>query len=44
MVLDVFLFTDDMANGARVEENMQNCVDQVSDSFDSYDLTISIKN
>ena len=42
-MLDVFLFADDMANGAPTEEKMQKGVDQVSDSCDSYDLTISIK-
>ena len=40
-VLDEFLFADDMA--APTEEKMQKGVDQVSDSCDSYDLTISIK-
>ena len=42
-VLDEFLFADDMANGAPTEEKMQKGVDQVSDSCDSYNLTISIK-
>ena len=42
-VLDEFLFADDMAKGAPTEENMQKGVDQVSDSCDSYDLTISTK-
>ena len=42
-VLDEFLFADDMAKGAPTEEKMQKDVDQVSDSCDSYDLTISIK-
>ena len=42
-VLDDFLFADDMAKGAPKEEKMQKGVDQVSDSCDSYDLTISIK-
>ena len=42
-VLDEFLFADDMAKGAPTEERMQKDVDKVSDSFDSYDLTISIK-
>ena len=42
-VLDEFLFADDMAKGASTEEKMQKGVDQVSDSCDSYDLTISIK-
>ena len=40
-VLDEFHFADDMAKGAPTEENMQK---GVSDSCDSYDLTISIKN
>ena len=42
-VLDEFLFADDMAKGAPTEEKMQKGVDQVSDSGDIYDLTISIK-
>ena len=42
-VLDEFLFANDMAKGAPTEEKMQKGVDQVSDSCDSYDLTISIK-
>ena len=42
-VLDEFLFADDMTKGAPTEEEMQKGVDQVSDSCDSYDLTISIK-
>ena len=42
-VLDEFLFADDMAKGAPTEEKMQKGVDQVSDSCDSYDLTISIR-
>ena len=42
-VLDEFLFADDMAKGAPTEEKMQKGVDQVSDSCDRYDLTISIK-
>ena len=42
-VLDEFLFADDMAKDAPTEEKMQNGVDQVSDSCDSYDLTLSIK-
>ena len=32
-----------MAKGAPTEVKMQKYVDQVSDSFDSYDLKISIK-
>ena len=42
-VLDGFVFADDMAMGAPTEEKMQKGVDQVSDSCDSYDLTICIK-
>ena len=42
-VLDEFLFADDMAKGVPTKEKMQKGVDQISDSFDSYDLTISIK-
>ena len=42
-VLDEFLFADDLAKGAPTEEKMQKGVDQVSESCDSYDLTISIK-
>ena len=42
-VLDEFLFADDMAKGAPTEEKMQKGVDHISDSCDSYDLTISIK-
>ena len=43
-VLDEFLFADDMENGgAPTEEKIQKGVDQVSDSCDSYVLTISIK-
>ena len=42
-VLDEFLFADNMAKDAPIEEKMQKGVDQVSDSCYSYDLTISIK-
>ena len=42
-VLDEFLFVDDMTKGVPTEEKMQKGVDQVFDSCDSYDLTISIK-
>ena len=42
-VLDEFLFADDMAKGAPTKEKMQKGVDQVSNSCDSYDLTISVK-
>ena len=41
-VLDEFLFADDMAKGPLTEDKMQKGVEQVSDSRDSYDLTISI--
>ena len=39
-VLDEFLFADDMAKGRKCKKKG---VDQISDSCDSYDLTISIK-
>ena len=42
-ILDEFLFADDMAKGAPTDEKMQKGVDQISDSCDNYDLTISIK-
>ena len=42
-VLDEFLFANDMPKGASTEKKMQKGVDQVSNSCDSYDLTISIK-
>ena len=42
-VLDEFLFAGDMANGAPTEQKMQKGVEQVPDSCDNYDLTISIK-
>ena len=42
-VLDEFLYADGMAKCVPTEEKMQKGVDQVSDSCDSYDLTISIK-
>ena len=42
-MLDEFLFADDIAKGAPTEEKTQKDVDQLSDSCDSYDLTISIK-
>ena len=41
--LDEFLFAYDMAKGSPTEEKMQNSVEQVADSCDSYDLIISIK-
>ena len=42
-LLDEFLFADNMTKGAPTEEKMQKGVDQVYDSCDSYDITISIK-
>ena len=42
-VLDGFLFADGMAKSVPTEEKMQKGVDQVSDSFDGYDLAFSIK-
>ena len=42
-VLCEFLFADNKAKGAPTKKTMQSGVDQVSDSYDSYDLTISIK-
>ena len=42
-VLDELLFADDMTKGAPTEEKMQKGVNQISDSCDSYALTISVK-
>ena len=42
-VLDELLFADDMVKGAPTEEKMQKGVDQVSDSCDNYDLTVTFK-
>ena len=42
-LLDVFLFAVDVAKSALTEEKMQKGMDQISDSCDSYGLTISIK-
>ena len=42
-MLDEFLLANDMAKGAPTEDKMQKGMDQVSDSCDSYDLTIRIK-
>ena len=42
-VLDEFLDADDIVKGAPTDEKMQKGVDQVSDSCDSYDITINIK-
>ena len=42
-VLSEFLFANDMAKGAPIEEKKQKGVDQIFDSCNSYALTISIK-
>ena len=42
-MLDVFLFADDITKRALTEENVRKVVGQLSDSCDSYDLTIGIK-
>ena len=42
-VLDEFLFADDMAKVLQQKRKCKKGVDQVSDSCDSYDLTISIR-
>ena len=42
-VLVEFLFADDITKGAPTDEKMQKGVDQVSDSCDRYDLTVSFK-
>ena len=42
-VLDELFFADGTAKGTPTEEKMQNGVDQVYDSCDSFDLTIGIK-
>ena len=42
-VLVEFLLADDMAKGAPTEVKMQKGVDQVSDSYNNYDLAINIK-
>ena len=41
-VIDEFLLADDMVKGAPTAEKMQKGVDQVSDSCDNYDLTLTI--
>ena len=41
-MLDEFLIADDMEKGAPTEQKMQKGVNQISDSCDSDDLTISI--
>ena len=40
-VLDEFLYADDMDKNASSEAKMQRAMDQVSQSCDNYDLTIS---
>ena len=42
-VQDEFLFADGITKGAPTEKKMQKGVNQVSDSCDSYVLTISVK-
>ena len=42
-VLGELFFADDMTKGAQTEDKMPKGVDQVSDSCDRYDLTISIE-
>ena len=42
-VLDELLYEDDMDKNASSEANMQGAMDQVSQSGDNYDLTISTK-
>ena len=42
-VLDELLYADDMDKNANTEAKMQRAIDQVSQSCDNYDLTISTK-
>ena len=42
-VLDELLYADDMDKNASTEAKMQRAMDQVSQSCDNYDLTISTK-
>ena len=42
-VLDELLYADDMDKNASSEAKMQRAMDQVSQSCDNYDLTISTK-
>ena len=42
-MLDELLYADDMDKNANSEANMQRAMDQVSQSCDNYDLTISTK-
>ena len=42
-VLDVLLYADDIDKDARSEAKMQRDMDQVSQSCDNYDFTISTK-
>ena len=42
-VLDELLYADDMDKNANTEAKMQRAMDQVSQSCDNYDLTISTK-
>ena len=43
-VLYELLYVDDMDTNASSEAKMQRAMDQVSQSCDNYDLTISFKN
>ena len=42
-VLEELLYADDMDKNASTEAKMQRAMDQVSQSCDNYDLTISTK-
>ena len=42
-MLDELLYADDMGKNASSEAKMQRAMDQVSQSCDNYDLTISTK-
>ena len=42
-VLDELLYADDMDKNASPEAKMQRAMDQVPQSYDNYDLTISTK-
>ena len=43
LMLDELLYADDMDKNANTEAKMQRAMDQVSQSCDNYDLTISTK-
>ena len=42
-VLDEFLYADDMDRNASSEVKLQRAIDQVSQSYDNYDLEFSIQ-